>query len=225
MVRSRSYFSTPFLCGAARFARDALEIENAVSHNDSDTIIHRAFVVASVTSSAASLESMINEIFCDANEPDGSCIAGLSTDVRSKLATVWAIQKTSAYAILDKFALAHLLITGNAIDRSHDSWRDAKLLVRLRNYFVHFEPTWSVHNTLAAGLSHSNADNFGEALRGRFRENPLVGEGNAFFPDKLLGHGCAEWAVISALRFADKFWADISIGPHYEAYRQMFNPR
>ena len=118
-----------------------LAIETNVSVKDIDTITHRAFVVASVTSAAAALEAMINEIFSDANEAHLGCIAGLSTEVREKLATIWAIEKTSRYPILDKFDVAHLLITGKGLDRSHHSWRNATWVVRLRNKFVHFEPT------------------------------------------------------------------------------------
>ena len=58
-----------------------------------------------------------------------------------------------------------------------------------------------------------------------FPENPLAGSGNAFFPDKVLGYGCAAWAVMSALEFADNFWSSISVVPHYQAYRHMFVPR
>ena len=224
MIRTRSYFSTPYLCGAARFARDALAIETGISVADIDTITHRAFVVASVTSAAAALESMINEIFCDANEPDGSCIAGLSAEVHGKLATIWAIPKTSAYPILDKFDVAHLLITGKGLDRSHHSWQNATWLVRLRNDFVHFEPTWATHSSQSSP-AQSDANKIERALRGAFPENPLAGSGNAFFPDKLLGHGCAAWAVVSALEFADNFWSSISAIPHYQAYRHMFVPR
>jgi hypothetical protein len=225
MVRSRSYFSTPYFCGAARFARDALAIEKSVTVTGIDLITHRAFVVASVTSAAAALESMINEIFCDANEPVGSCIAELSDEARGKLSTIWAIPKTSSYPILDKFDVAHLLITGNGIDRSDHSWRNATWLARLRNEFVHFEPTWSIHSSQPSGPPQSDSNKFEKALRGMFPENRLTGSGNAFFPDKLLGHGCAAWAVESALAFADNFWSGINAVPQYETYRHMFVPR
>lgn len=223
-IRSRSYFSIPYLCGAARFARDAHGIESAASVTDAEILAHRALVVAAVTSSVAALESMINEIFSDASEAVGSCVAALPAESREKLSMIWSIPKTSRYSILDKFDVAHLLIAGKRLDRSHHCWHNATWVVRLRNDFVHFEPAWQTHNSDPKSTSLAGVCKFEQALGHAFPENKLADAGNAFFPDKLLGHGCAAWAVKSAIEFADRFWLSINATPHYEAYRHMFSP-
>ena len=216
-VKSRSYFSIPYLCGAARYAREALALENGTPDLDSP-IVHRAYVVSAVTSAAAALEAMINEAFADASELEGSCVASLPADAGLKLTTLWAVPKTSRFAIIDKFDIAHLLVTGNGLDRSHHRWRNASWVVRLRNNFVHFEPSWQEH-----GVRQPNKQNKIErAMTALFIENRLAGAANPFFPDRLLGHGCAAWAVASALAFADHFWLSLGVTPPYESYRHLF---
>lgn len=216
-IKSKSYFSIPYLCGAARYAREALALETSTPTNEC-LLVHRAYVISAVTSSAAALEAMINEAFVDAAETEGSCVASLSSDARSKLATMWAVPRTSKFAILDKFDVACLLITGKGLDRSHHRWRNASWVVRLRNDFVHSEPSWKEH-----GLRpEEDSEKVERALKGMFPENQLAGAANPFSPDKLLGYGCAAWSVNSALEFADHFWQSIGISPPYQGYRHFF---
>jgi hypothetical protein len=217
-VRSRSYFSIPYLVGAARYAREAATLELSLEPTDKDVLIHRAYVISAITSAAAALEAMINEAFADAAETEGSCIASLAADVRSKLATLWTVPRTSSYAILDKFDVAHLLVTGRGLDRSHHRWENASWVVRLRNDFVHYEPSWQEH-CVSAQESTSKAE---RALGRLFPQNRLTGAANPFYPDRLLGQGCATWSVASALKFADHFWESIGIAPPYQAYRHLF---
>jgi len=40
--------------------------------------------------------------------------------------------------------------------------------------------------------------------------------GNPYFPDKCLGAGCAEWAVVSAKSFADDFCSRLDIQANYQ---------
>ena len=215
-VKSRSYFSIPYLCGAARYAREALALESAVPDADSP-LVHRAYVISAVTAAAAALEAMINEAFADATESESSCVAGLSSDARLKLATMWAVPKVSRLAILDKFDVAYLLATGSGLDRSHHRWRNASWVVRLRNDFVHFEPSWQEHGE----REREEQDKVERALKGMFPENRLAGAANPYFPDRLLGHGCAAWALTSALEFADHFWLSLGLAAPYKGYRHM----
>ncbi|MEW5881397.1 MAG: hypothetical protein AB1761_13250 [Pseudomonadota bacterium] len=217
-VKSRNYFSVPYLCGAARYAREAAELESNPTPNDETALVHRAYVISAITSSAAALEAMINEVFSDAAEPEGSCIASLSSEVRAKLATLWSVPRTSSYAILDKFDVAHLLVTGQGLDRSNHRWEHASWVVRLRNDFVHYQPSWQEHG-VSVQESASKAE---RALAKLFQSNRLAGTANPFYPDRLLGHGCAAWSVASALEFADYFWKSIGVAPPYQAYRHLF---
>jgi hypothetical protein len=221
-VKSRSYFSISYLCGAARYSREAFKAETGGSNDDETTLSHRAFVISAITSSAAALEAMINEAFADASESEGSCVATLSPDARQRLATLWKMPHTSGYPILDKFDVAHLLINGCGLDRSHHRWCNAKSIVSLRNTFVHFEPSWQEHRLRGSTDPQEDVHKFEKALSGKFVENSLVGAANPFYPDRLLGHGCAAWSVVSAIEFADHFWQSIGVAPSYEAYRHFF---
>lgn len=217
-VKSRNYFSIPYLCGAAHFAREALALEAETPRTEQLTLVHRACVISAITSSANALEALINEAFSDAGESDGSCVTALSSDARARLATLWRVPRTSRYAILDKFDVAHLLITGRALDRSHHRWCNATWIIRLRNDFVHFEPTWQEHGERA----DKDIEKVERALSGLFPENPLTGAKNPFYPDRLLGAGCAAWSVSSALEFADHFWQSVAVTPPYQARRHLF---
>lgn len=216
-VKSRNYFSIPYLCGAARYARESLALELS-KPTDDRALLHRAYVVSAITNAAAALEAMINEAFADASESEGGCVQGLPIESRSKLAAMWAVPKTSKFAILDKFDVAHLLITGQGLDHSHHRWRNASWVVRLRNEFVHFEPSWQQHGE----RSQKEQGKIERGLKGVFAENAMAGTGNPFFPDKLLGYGCAEWSVRSVLGFADNFWASIGCQPPYQTHKHLF---
>ena len=215
-VKSRSYFSIPYLVGAARYAKEALALESKAPDVDSP-LVHRAYVISAITSSAGALEAMINEAFADASESEGSCVAGLPADARSRLAALWAVPKPSRYAIIDKFEVAHLIVTGKGLDHSHHRWRNASWVVRLRNNFVHFEPSWQEHGAHVL----KEQDKVERALKGLFPENRLAGAANPFFPDRLLGNGCAAWSLASALEFADHFWQSLGLNPPYQAYRHL----
>jgi hypothetical protein len=228
-VKSRSYFSVPYLCGAAMFAREAYKTESTYDGTSDGelALTHRARVVSAITSSAAALEAMINEAFEDAAEADGSCVATVPADTRAMMAALWDRGIPGA-AILDKFDIAHLVITGGGLDKSHNRWGNVLWVVRLRNNFIHFKPSWQTHNTInapATPVPSKGFERYERALKGRFAENQICGAGNPYYPDKLLGHGCAEWSIKSVLDFADHFWQSIGVVPVYDSYRHLLTTR
>jgi hypothetical protein len=216
-IKSRSYFSIPYLCGAAQFAADAATLETSTPTTDVTALRHRACVIAAITSSVAALEAMINETYADSDEPDIGALAALSSEVRSKVAAAWRIPRTTQFAILDKFDLLHLLVAGTSLDRSTHHWGNASWLVRLRNDFVHYEPSWQEH---AAPVEFARKVELG--LSHMFEHNRLAGAANPFYPDRLLGCGCAAWALTTALQFADTFWKSVGLAAPYEAHRYLF---
>jgi hypothetical protein len=57
-------------------------------------------------------------------------------------------------------------------------------------------------------------------LQGKFTDNQLMkGSGNPWFPDKCLGHGCAEWCIRSVTELADQFFERIGVEPNYQRVR------
>ena len=79
-------------------------------------------------------------------------------------------------------------------------WQSVAKLVKLRNALIHYEPEW-VPVPTAAGEEHS----FEKQFAGTFSLNPLAPDENPFYPDKILGHGCAAWAIKSSMAFMDSF--------------------
>jgi hypothetical protein len=81
----------------------------------------------------------------------------------------------------------------------------------LRNSLVHFKPRWQ---------SGDSTDKLSERLlQKHFVPNPFTSDGNPFFPDRCLGHGCTKWAWTAALKFADEFFRRLDVEPAYEPFR------
>jgi hypothetical protein len=221
-VALRCYFSTQHIQSAALFARLAAKIEKAYAGVSSGELIaeHRGYVTASIFAAVAFLEATINELFADAQEVDHGQLKGLDPAVVSLMTDMWKrqIPRTARYRVLEKFDIALVLARKEPFIPGLPPYQDIVLLVRLRNSLVHYEPEW-----MAAGLD-PKYDNeldkdLAKALRGKFLASPLMSEGNPFYPDRCLSHGCAKWAVESSITFADTFFAKIGPKPTYDHVR------
>jgi hypothetical protein len=96
--------------------------------------------------------------------------------------------------MFEKFDLALVFTGQERFNHGGAPHQDAALLVRLRNYLVHYKPE---------GVSVALPHKLGEALSGKFPGSGLMqGSGNPWFPDHSLGAGCAMWALRSARAFA-----------------------
>jgi hypothetical protein len=216
-VRSRSYFSILHLQAAAFFARCSAAIEHANTgeHSRSARSQHKCYVVGSVITSVASLEAMINEIFSDSSERYSEYLADLPDNIRTRFARMWAegIPRTARYSILNKYQIALTLAEKEMLDASAAIVQNVTALVALRNQFVHYEPEWILDHTTEGAQKEKHR--FEKLLAGRFPLNPLTGRDNPFYPDKVLGHGCAAWAVASTISFAEEFCARLGVLPTF----------
>lgn len=125
------------------------------------------------------------------------------------------IPRRAGYPILQKYEIALQLNGKPSFDTSRSPYQDAKQLVNLRNALVHFEPETI---TSAVDGKKPQAHAF-DGLQSKFPNNPLTGPGNPYYPDKMLGAGCAAWAVRSAVAFTDEFFAKLGMPPMYESVR------
>ena len=71
----------------------------------------------------------------------------------------------------------------------------------------------------------STADYFEKVLYRKFATNPLAGKNVPFFPDKCLGHGCAEWAIMNSIIFTDEFFRRLGLPVPYEGIRDELATR
>jgi hypothetical protein len=213
-ISVRIYYSRYHLPAAAYFAQRAARCERIYQRRKETPNIflrHRAYVIGSLTSSIAFLESTINEVFLDARlERDGGVTRALPHDIRKQISNCDYGQKP----ILDKYRIA-ARATNRKIDKRNRRYVNVTFLNHVRNLVVHAHPeTFSVG---PSGLNYRQDDTLEKMERqDLFSLNPMfVNSGNPYFPDKCLSHGCAEWAVRTSLDFADWFFELTGMQPPY----------
>jgi hypothetical protein len=208
---------------AATFTRQAARLERetvweplsgATKQEVSDE--HRGYVIGAVVCAAAFLEAVINEAFADATESHTAHLGNITSETIRRLALRWKTPDVRRrMSIRAKFQLFLKECGFSAGQSERPRSEDVQLLLSLRNALVHYVPEWR-----AAAIAHDTTDDWTRMLKGRFSENPFTGAGNPFFPDKCLSHGCAEWAVQSALTFADSFYQRFQGQPPYRSVRE-----
>jgi hypothetical protein len=171
---------------AARAAR-AVEEANDTSKLGAwfdELMIH---VPVTVVMAAAALEANANEIIqdiLDRSLPSPRCT--LLKDLLD--------ERTGG--VMDKYRRLALQLD-KLPDQGSFAWQNADLLVRLRNFFVHFKPAWD-HQ---AGVHEDS--NLVKQLAERI---PLVKSyQGSMMPYRFLNCACARWAVVSAKTFSADF--------------------
>jgi hypothetical protein len=176
-------------------------------------MMHRSSVVNSIFSAVAFLESAINELYQDAYDDHLAYIAPLDPAVRDSIASFWKIaaeqnvQARSRLGTTEKYEIALALTHSEQFDHDSELHTDVRLVIRIQNALVHYKPSHLLQ------IDRSGLD---ESLQGRFRLNPIMAETeNPFFPDKVLGSGCADWCVRRCREYADEFYSRIGVTPNY----------
>lgn len=195
----RTYFSRSYLHGAAMFAREAHAIEARYleTHKHERVNEHLAKVVASVMMSTSSIEAFVNEIFADAAERFPGYVDDMSLAALASLGAAWESDSFERLRTLEKYSELLARCGCAPIDKGGRQYQDVKILLDVRNSLTHMKlRTYGLPENQTKWLIALERD-----LTSRIRSNPMYGEGNPFFPDRLLGHGFAEWGVITARRF------------------------
>jgi hypothetical protein len=216
----RSYLSTHHLWMAEHCARLARDYE--YQHRSSRASFHihlRGYVLACITESVAFVEALINELFTDVHEgySESKSIKFLDEDVLSRMKGYWGLTNSGrSVDILTKFDMARLLRGIALLDKGTEPFQSMKLLIALRNWQVHYYPS---------SVSEDSPHTLQAKLENRFEPNALIaGSGNAWFPDKALGAGCAKWAVATARAFADDFVGAFAYEPNYRKVALLLDP-
>lgn len=231
-IKTRTYFSIHHIESAALFSRLSYEIENNSYGKISRELIstHKSYVISSIISSVSFLEANINEFFADISDETLSMydegINNLCKKNNNFVKGLWdkGIPRTAKYTLLEKYQIALLLYEKNEFDKSKNPYQDISSLVKLRNALIHYEPEW-VDDHSNSNYSQKDAYQFEKIFNKKFKANPLVEFENRFYPDKLLGHGCAEWSVYSSIKFVDDFSARLGIEPKFNYLRDSLITR
>lgn len=231
-IRFRDCFSVKYLQSAALFCRLAYRIEAeymaAGAVPADERLRHEAFVLNAIFSSVAFLEATINELWSDAAD-NAYCYADEHNEALLKAIG----EKWNNENYFDRTPLPlkyqKVLEIGNLplFFEDDPDFTGIKEIIAIRNYLMHYRREWIAiptgHGAGAGAGPHAEA--FGHLLAGRFAESPLAAKNLPFFPDRCLGHGCAEWAVTTSLAFTDRFFAPLGLPPSYEGIRGELGTR
>jgi hypothetical protein len=225
-IRFRDCFSVRYIQAAALLCRLGYRIERNFTIDgeisDEEYLRHEAFILNSILSSVAFLESTINELYADAADD-----AYFFTDEKNEtlfktIGEKWRNEKNFDRAPLVNKYQKILAIGGKPqFDENDPVFLDIRSLIEIRNYFMHYKREWVV--VQKRELPENNQETHGEKLerllRNRFVKNPLAQKNRPFFPDTCFGHGCAEWAFQTSLAFTDEFFKRLELPPPYDGIK------
>ena len=207
-IGHRTYLSTQHLWMAEHCSEYASSYEERFASDEPKFHIHlRGHVLATISEAVAFLEALVNELLEDAHGGHPGSIQELDPQLRQGLSEYWRISNGND-SILSKYEMVRNIAGLTPYDRGTNPLQDVHLLVRLRNWQVHYRPT-----TVWDDQPHS----LESQLRGKFGESPLMATaGNPWFPDKALGAPCAVWCVSAARAFAEEFTTALEYEPNYK---------
>src|SRR4051812_10565886 len=194
------------IVAVSTFTRKSRDLEDV--HRDDPPVEvfweHRSYVLGAIASSVGFLESCINEVFANCAE-EYQLELRLGAKQTKILGSIWKIHGCSRLPALSKYNLALSSLGKETLSASEDVFQGAAILIRLRNWLIHFEPDWAEAIDKAEDplVSHRLA----RSLKGKFNLNPFRKYCDFEFPDRFLSASCADWAGVTAVAFTDDFFA------------------
>jgi hypothetical protein len=231
-VQFRDCFSVRYIQSAALLCHLAFAIEQeyrqAQAISEDLQLRHEVFVLNSVLSSVSFLESTINELYADAADEAYYFSDEKHEALLKQISEKWKNEKNFDRApLLNKYQKILTLAGMPSFDEGDQAFANLKILIDIRNHLMHYTREWVVlgdKGTRDAG-EETTSGKFERILRQKFATNPLAHRNQPFFPNKCLGHGCAEWAVINSLIFTDEFFRRLELPAPYEGIRGELRTR
>ncbi len=228
----RTYFSISHIVAAAHFAR----ISTALEADESKIFIgsgkfsedwlheHRACVTASILSSTAFLEAIINELYADACQNFPELQPALAPESLRALAEKWVDPKyRRRETTLRKYQDALEAARQERFNQGEAPFQPIKNILDLRNALLHYIPE-TRESALGSDSEVAFMNDLEKALRGKFSPSSLYRNSTTpFFPEKCLSASCARWVVATCLSFTDDFFARIRLPPTYDHVRVRLN--
>jgi len=206
-LRRRYHMSGQHFRSSAYFARQSYQIEqsgSSLSADDRD-MQYMAYVTASLLANVAGLEALINEYFADVVATHLENIKQLSDDTREFLRSMWNwnFEKVGGIptqpGVLAKYRKALSLANKAAFEESKPPIEQVQQVIEIRDKLVHYQAQF---DTDSGTISQHFETAFGATT---FPLNPFSPQGTFYFPQRMLSHGCAEWAFQSSDKFVDAF--------------------
>jgi hypothetical protein len=231
-IRFRDCFSVRYIQSAAVLCRLAYGIEKCpVSTREADhelPVRHEAFVLNSILSSVAFLESTINELYADAADDAYFYADSESEALLRVISEGWRNEKNFDRAPMVNKYQKILAIAGRPpFDEGDQAFANIRQLIEIRNHLMHYKREWVVigEEKSPAGDDGTTGEKFERLLRRKFALNPFASRNQPFFPDQCLGHGCAEWAIVNSIIFTDAFFRRLGLPAPYEGCRDELGTR
>jgi hypothetical protein len=177
------------------------------AREDTHEDTHVAHVLATIVLAAAYIEAAINEVYEDVANAASVIEKTIGPRLKSpgaadRLSVYWeATQSGRRVDTLEKYQAALRFIGEERFDTGTHPYQDAALVLQLRNWCMHYKAAWS-------DVYPEGPTAWESALRGRFELNQWVESWDIpspFFPQRVLGAGCAQWALRSAEDFVTAF--------------------
>jgi hypothetical protein len=223
-ITMRTYLSMNYLTSAALLAKKAHALEAGRTFKDNipsaERDEHFAFVAGAITMGAAAVEAFVNELFAECRDQGAKNQLGIAADKAALIARVWNdVPRVERDSVLEKYDLALRLLDLPALVRKAEPYKAVETLFALRNSLMHYK---LVTQEVGKQPAEQKPGDFERKLQAYFVDNPLTGTGNPFFPDRVMGHGAAEWSVNTAVAFLDGYCQLLSATPPYEHIRSTF---
>jgi hypothetical protein len=231
-IRFRDCFSVRYIESAALLCQLAFAIEQecreARECPAALQLRHEVFILNSVLSSVAFLESAINELYADAAD-DAYFYADEKQEALLKsIGEGWRNEKNFDRApLLNKYQKILLIAGKYEFDEGDQAFANLRILIEIRNHLMHYKREWVVvrDGRTPDTREETTTEKFEKILRKKFAMNPFARKNQPFFPVKCLGHGCAEWAIINSLIFTNEFFRRLELPAPYEGIRDELETR
>jgi hypothetical protein len=224
-IRFRDCFSVRYIQSAAVLCRLGYGIEQAFRAGEElqqDLLLrHEAFALNAILSTVAFLESTVNELYADAAD-DAYFFA--DTEHEAVLRTIgekWRNEKNFDRApLITRYQKILAIAEKDPFDEGDQAFANVRQLVEIRNHLMHYKREWVViGEEKHQGGTETTSERFEKLLKKKFAKNPFAAANQPFFPDKCLGHGCAEWAIVNSVIFTDAFFRKLDLPVPYEGIR------
>lgn len=198
-VQQIANFAWQHLKAATMFRDRAIAIEGAASAQDFDSVFIdiRSYVSATILSTAASLEGLINELFIAPH-------CALRPLLPNFEEAFWGEKGIERNTILAKYQRALKLLKQAPLDEKAPYYTNVLTLIGFRNALVHYKPTWDNRQTRSDLI---------QELNGRYPLSPFRNLQSDFLTMQSMSSGCAKWAVRSFFEFVRAFDSRSNLDP------------
>jgi hypothetical protein len=207
-------FSTDHIFAAALDSRLTKRIEDDPTQplaSGNARMEHDAYATNAVIRAAAFLEGQVSRVYWDAIDNPHGPVSALGVNVVLALAEAWP--DVERQGVLGKASTAMSIISGAMLDLGRQPAQDVKLLMTLRDEYVHYK-------TRLVIVSSDDPDQplSPQAMRTRLAgthlaRNPFSAPGEPVFPRACLSHDLAAWSVHTATAFYDLFYQSWHLTP------------